>query len=233
MSDSPQQHLIVSLDGDSLVQAQELVELLRSDVINFEVGMEIFTACGPAVVEMIRAAGGKTFLDLKYHDIPSAVAKAVVAAARLGVAMINVHASGGMRMMEACQKAMQVIPASTRPKLIAVTVLTSMETLGDLGIQYEIRDQVVRLAKLARDAGMDGVLASPLEIQPIRQSCGDDFIIMTPGIRLAGSMAYDQARIGGPRQAIEAGADYLVVGRPITESHDPLHMVRAILKEMA
>ncbi|MBI4238355.1 MAG: orotidine-5'-phosphate decarboxylase [Deltaproteobacteria bacterium] len=227
-----QEQLIVALDGTSLDQAQELVELLREDVKNFEVGMELFTAAGPAVVEMIRRCGCHAFLDLKYHDIPSTVAKAIVAAAELGVTMINLHASGGQRMMEESLHALERTMGPKRPKLVAVTVLTSLETLGDIGVQYEVREQVVRLAQMAKEAGLDGVTASPMEIHSIRRACGKDFLIVTPGIRLIGEEAYDQRRIGSPRQAIESGADYLVVGRPITEARDPRTVVHAFIAEI-
>ncbi|MBI2344388.1 MAG: orotidine-5'-phosphate decarboxylase [Deltaproteobacteria bacterium] len=226
------QKLVVALDGDSLVRAQEMVELLRGDVVNFEVGIELFTACGPGVIEMIREAECQVFLDLKYHDIPSTVAKAVACATRLGVALLNIHASGGARMMEEARNAVAQAAGTTPPKLIAATVLTSMESLGDIGVQFEVREQVVRLAQLARDMGMDGVNASPLEIQMIRQTCGEHFLIVTPGIRMAGERPDDQRRIGHPRQAIEAGADYLVVGRPITEAPDPRAVVKAILRDI-
>ncbi len=228
---SAKERLVVALDGDSLVRAQELVELLGDEVVNFEIGLELFTACGPAVIDEIRKAGCRAFLDLKYHDIPSTVAKAVVAAARMGVSLMNVHASGGQRMMRKAREALDKIEGE-RPLLIAATVLTSMSTLGDVGIQFEVREQVMRLAKLALEAGLDGVNASPLEISNIRQVCGNNFLIVTPGIRMAGDDADDQLRIGGPQQAIAAGADYLVVGRPITRARDPLSVVRNMIREM-
>ncbi len=232
MPERAHERLVVALDGNSLVRAQELVELLKPTVRHFEVGMEIYTACGPAVVEMILGADCKVFLDLKFHDIPSTVAKAVTVAAKMGVSLMNIHASGGERMMEEARNAVAKLDAATRPKLIAVTVLTSMETLGDIGVQFEIRDQVLRLAQLAQKVGLDGVNASPLEIQLIRQTCGEHFLIVTPGIRLHGSEAYDQRRIGGPRLAIESGADYLVVGRPITEARDPVAATQEIIREI-
>lgn len=228
----PCEQLVVALDGGSLVRTQELVELLREDVCNFEVGMELFTACGPAVIDMIREAGGNAFLDLKYHDIPSTVAKAVAAATRLGVSLMNIHASGGQRMMEEALNEVHRHGGDTPPRLIAVTVLTSMETLADIGVHYEIREQVSRLAKLARQVGLDGVNVSPLEVGAIRQACGESFLIVTPGIRLPGAMAYDQRRIAGPCEAVEAGADYLVVGRPITEARDPRAVVRQMRQDI-
>lgn len=224
--------LIVALDGDSLEHTKQLVDLLKSEVTNFKVGMQLFTACGPSAIKMIQDHGGKVFLDLKYHDIPSTVAKAVYVATKLGVAMINIHASGGRRMMAEALAAAQDAADGAPPMIIGVTVLTSMESLGDIGIQFEVRDQVVRLAQLAQEVGLHGVLASPLEIQPIRASCGKKFIIVTAGIRSAGTHLGDQARIANPRQAIHAGADFLVVGRPVTEAKDPLAAVRTILNEM-
>lgn len=228
----PKDKLIIALDGDSLEHAAKLVDILKSEVVNFKVGMPLFTACGPAVVKMIQDHGGKVFLDLKYHDIPSTVAKAVYAATKLGVAMINVHATGGRRMMAEALAAAQDAAEKQPPMIIGVTVLTSMESLGDIGIQYEIREQVVRLAQLAQEVGLAGVLASPLEIQPIRKACGNKFIIVTSGIRSAGTHLDDQARIASPKQAIHAGADYLVIGRPVTEAKEPLAALKTILKEM-
>lgn len=228
----PKDKLIISLDGDSLDHAAQLVDGLKSEVSNFKVGMQLFTACGPSVIKMIQDHGGKVFLDLKYHDIPSTVAKAVYVAAKLGVAMINVHATGGRRMMAEALAAAQDAADGEPPMIIGVTVLTSMESLGDIGIQFEIREQVLRLAQLAQEVGLHGVLASPLEIQPIRQKCGKKFTIVTAGIRPAGTHLDDQARIASPKQAISAGADFLVVGRPVTEAKDPLLAAKNILKEM-
>ncbi len=229
---SAKDKLIISLDGDSLEHAGLLVDTLKSEVTNFKVGMQLFTSCGPSAIKMIQDHGGKVFLDLKYHDIPSTVAKAVYSATKLGVAMINVHATGGRKMMAEALAAAQDAAEKEPPMIIGVTVLTSMESLGDIGIQYEIREQVVRLAKLANEVGLQGVLASPLEIQPIRAACGKKFTIVTSGIRPAGTHLDDQARIASPKQAIQAGADFLVVGRPVTEAKDPLAAVKVILKEM-
>lgn len=225
--------LVVALDGISFSAAQELVESLRPFVAHFEVGLELFTACGPSIIEMIRGVGGRVFLDLKFHDIPSTVAKAVVAAANLGVQLINLHASGGQRMMEESLAELDKHFGRNRPKLIAVTVLTSMETLGDIGVQYEVRDQVVRLAKLTHAVGLDGVSISPMELSAVRQACGERFLIVTSGIRMPGENALDQRRIGGPRQSIAAGANYIVVGRPITQARDPVAVVKLLLEDMA
>lgn len=228
----PKDKLIVALDGDSLEHAAKLVDKLKSEVTNFKVGMQLFTACGPDSIKMVQDHGGKVFLDLKYHDIPSTVSKAVYIATKLKVAMINVHATGGRRMMAEALAAARDAAEKDPPMIIGVTVLTSMESLGDIGIQYEIREQVIRLAKLAQEIGLHGVLASPLEIQPIRQACGKKFMIVTPGIRPTGSHIDDQARIANPKQAIQAGADFIVIGRPITEAKDPLTAAKNILKEM-
>lgn len=233
IGNKPKDKLIVALDGDSLEHTAKLVDLLKAEVSNFKIGMQLFTACGPDSIKMVQDHGGKVFLDLKYHDIPSTVAKAVYIAAKHNVAMINIHATGGRKMMAEALAAAQDASVKTPPMIIGVTVLTSMESLGDIGIQYEIREQVLRLAKMAQEVGLHGVLASPMEIQPIRQACGKKFVIVTPGIRSAGSHLDDQARISSPKQAIQAGADFLVVGRPITEAKDPLVAAKNILKEMS
>lgn len=229
------ERLIVALLADTMKDAEKMVKLLKEEVHTFEVGSPTFTALGPDVIKMVHDNGCRVFLDLKYHDIPSTVAKAVGTATKLGVAMLNVHASGGhdmlMRSVEAAQHA-----AGSRakmPMLFAVTVLTSMESLGDIGVQFEVREQVVRLAKLSKECGLHGVLASPLEIAPIRKACGDKFLIVTPGVRPIGSAAQDQRRIASPIMAIAAGADYLVIGRPVVQAKDPRAVVKQILKEIS
>ncbi len=226
--------LIVALLADEMKAAEKFVRLLKDDVRTFEVGLPTYTALGPDVLKMIHENGGRVFLDLKYHDIPSTVAKAVSIATKLGVAMLNVHAAGGADMLTRSVEAARHAAGSRAkmPKLFAVTVLTSMESLGDIGVQFEVREQVVRLAKLSRECGLDGVVASPLEIAPIRKVCGDKCIIVTPGVRHIGSDAQDQRRIASPVMAIAAGADYLVVGRPISQAKDPRAVVRQILKEI-
>lgn len=230
----PHERLIVAVDGITLKDAAKCVERLHSEVQTFQVGLPLYTAVGPDVVKMIHDHGAKVFLDLKYHDIPSTVARAVYVAARLGIHMINVHAAGGHKMLgEALAASKDATGGKNTPIMLAVTVLTSMASLGDIGIQYEVREQVVRLATMAKQEGYDGAIASPLEIKPIRKACGESFVIVTPGIRLAGLVGYDQQRISGPKQAIEAGADYLVMGRPITESKNPLAAVKSIIKEMS
>lgn len=230
----PHERLIVAIDGVTMDEAENLVKLLHKEVKTFQVGLPLYTAVGPDVIKMIHSHGSKVFLDLKYHDIPSTVAKAVYVASRLGVHMINVHAAGGHKMLgEALAASRDAAGGKTPPIMLAVTVLTSMESLGDIGIQFEVREQVVRFATMAKQEGYDGVLASPLEIVPIRKICGKSFIIVTPGIRPIGSMDYDQKRIAGPKQAIEAGADYLIVGRPITEKKDPLAAAKLLIEEIS
>ena len=227
--------LIVALLADSMKEATRLVKLLKNDVSMFEVGMPIYTTLGPDVLKMIHHEGCKVFLDLKYHDIPSTVASAVAAATKLKVAMLNVHAAGGKEMLERSVDAALHAAGSkaAMPKLVAVTVLTSMDSMADIGIQFEVRDQVVRLAKLSQKCGLDGVVASPLEIKPIRNACGEKFLIVTTGVRPLGTEAQDQRRIASPIMAIAAGADYLVVGRPIIQAKNPAEVVRQILKEIS
>lgn len=226
--------LIVALLADTMKDAEKMVNLLRGDVHTFEIGLPTYTALGPDVIKMVHDHGCRVFLDLKYHDIPSTVGKAVENATKLGVAMLNVHASGGhdmlVRTVESAKHAAGT--KSKMPLLFAVTVLTSMESLGDIGVQFEVRDQVVRLAKLSKESGLDGVVASPLEIAPIRKVCGDKFLIVTPGVRPIGAAAQDQRRIASPIMAISAGADYIVIGRPIAQAKDPRAVVRQILKEI-
>lgn len=227
--------LIVALLADTMKGATKLVKLLKKDVNNFEVGLPTYTTLGPDVIKMIHHEGCKVFLDLKYHDIPSTVARAVGAATKLKVEMLNVHAVGGSEMLrQAVDSALQAAGSkSAMPKLVAVTVLTSMDSMADIGVQFEVREQVVRLAKLSQKSGFHGVLASPLEIKPIRNVCGEKFLIVTTGVRPIGVAAEDQRRIASPVMAIAAGADYLVVGRPIMQAKNPLEVVQRILKEMS
>lgn len=229
---APRERLIVAISGSSVKEAEKWVKLLSKEVDIFQVGLPLYTAVGPDVVKMINDHGAKVFLDLKYHDIPSTVARAVSAAARLGVHMINVHAVGGHKMLGEAIAAAHDPAIKKPPIMLAVTVLTSMESLGDIGIQFEVREQVSRLAVMAKQERYDGVISSPLEIKQIRKLCGKQFLIVTSGIRPVGSNGYDQIRVSGPKQAIEAGADYLVMGRPITENKDPVAVVRSIIKEI-
>lgn len=231
--------IIVPLDVPSAAQALALADTLRGEVGAFKVGKELFTAAGPDVVRALVAKGDRVFLDLKYHDIPNTVAGAVRSASELGVWMLNVHASGGRPMMEAARRAADdhgAKPGCTAPLVIAVTVLTSLDaaTLASVGIAASPLDQVVMLARLAQAARLDGVVASPRETAAIRQACGPDFLIVTPGIRggAASSGPDDQQRTLTPGEAVAAGSSYLVVGRPITGAADPVAAAAKILKEM-
>ncbi len=227
--------LIVTLLAKTMKEATKFVRLLKKDINIFEVGLPTYTALGPDVIKMIRHEGAKVFLDLKYHDIPSTVERAVIRATKLKVSMLTVHASGGHEMLTRAVHAAQDAAGSntTSPKILAATVLTSMDTMADIGIAFEVRDQVVRLAKMSQKSGVDGVIASPLEIKPIREACGSKFLIATTGVRPFGSEAQDQRRIASPVMAIAAGADYLVVGRPISQAKQPEEVVRKIIKEIS
>jgi orotidine-5'-phosphate decarboxylase len=227
----PEDRIIVALDVSSADEARALVDRLSGRVGMFKIGSQLFTAAGPGFVRELAARGEKIFLDLKYHDIPNTVAGAVSAASQLGVALIDVHALGGRAMMEAAVGALPAMGA----RLLAVTILTSMDEdgHGEVGLGGQVADSVRRLAQLASDAGLDGVVASPHEVALVRAACGPDFLIVTPGIRPAGAAAGDQARAATPRAALDAGADLLVVGRPITAAPDPLRAVADLLAEMA
>ena len=229
--------IITALDVDELEKAKSLVRLLRDEVAAFKIGKQLFTRCGPDAVKMVHDEGGRVFLDLKFHDIPTTVAKASLEVMRLGVFMFNLHASGGLDMMKKAVSEIQERAAKTgqgKPILLAVTVLTSQgpEDLKRLGISRSMEEMVVSLAALAKEAGVDGVVASPKEIKAIREACGNDFVIVTPGIRPASSSKDVQKRIMTPLEAITAGADYIVVGRPITQAEDPLAAARSINNEL-
>jgi orotidine-5'-phosphate decarboxylase len=234
----PRDRLIVALDVDSLAQAERLAEQLDGLVRRFKIGSQLFTAAGPPAVEAIQKRGAEVFLDLKFHDIPNTVAGAAREAARLGVFMFNVHASGGLAMMKAAADGAAAAAKELsvrRPLAIAVTVLTSLDgaTLHrELGVTSSVEDHVLHLAELARDAGLDGTVASPVEIAAIRRSLGAAWVIVTPGVRPAGSAAGDQSRVATPGAAARAGAHYLVVGRPITGAPDPAAAAAAILEEI-
>ena len=239
--------LIVALDLPTGGAATRMAEKLQGHVGMFKVGSELFTAEGPVTVRYLVTTGHKVFLDLKFHDIPNTVRAATREAAELGVSMVNVHASGGRKMMEAALEGacFALHPpvqggggtgggAEARPKVLAVTILTSLEMqdLEELGVSGTPVEAVIRLARLAQSAGLDGVVASAREISALRQACGPDFLIVTPGIRPASTATNDQARIATPASAIAAGADYLVVGRPITGALDPVAAAEAIVAEM-
>lgn len=227
--------LIIALLADSMKEAQRCVRLLKDEIRTFEIGSPTYTALGPDVIKMVHDNGCGVFLDLKYHDIPSTVSRAVAVATKLGVEMLNVHAAGGQDMLRATvDSALHASGCRSKmPKLFGVTVLTSMESLGDIGVQYEVREQVVRFAKMSKECGLHGVIASPLEIALIRKCCGEKILIMTPGVRSIGSAAEDQRRISSPIMAIAAGADYLVMGRPVVNAKDPLAVVKQIIKEIS
>ena len=212
--------IIVALDFPEGNSALQLAHQLDPQLCRLKVGKELFTATGPQLLEQLMTRGFDVFLDLKFHDIPHTVAKACHAAARLGVWMVNVHALGGRKMLQAAREA--VAPGTTR--LIAVTLLTSMDQndLADIGLAGEPEQIVGRLARLADDCGLDGVVCSALEAADLRQQLGERFCLVTPGIRPHGDSADDQRRITTPRQAIRNGADYLVIGRPVTQANDPL-----------
>ena len=226
--------VIVALDYPDQHQALAMAAQLDPQKCRVKVGKELFTRCGPAIVEALQGQGFDVFLDLKFHDIPNTTAKAVRAAAELGVWMVNVHASGGRRMMEAARNELeQVNGANTL--LIAVTVLTSMERsdLIDLGIDVEPLEHVKRLAKLTENSGLHGVVCSAQEVAPLRQVIGADFKLITPGIRPADADVGDQKRIMTPSDAIKAGSDYLVIGRPITKAASPVESLASIDAELA
>ena len=211
-----------------------MARLLAGHVGMYKVGKQLFTLAGPAGLQKLSAFGVKIFLDLKYHDIPNTVAGAVRAAVELpGVELLNVHALGGRAMMEAAAEAMPRGPR--RPKLLAVTILTSIDqrSMREVGIQGTPHDRAVRLARLAKDCGIDGVVASPLELRAIRKACGPDFLLVPQGIRPAGSAVHDQKRIATPSEAIRNGANYLGVGRAITQAADPVAAAEAVAREIA
>ena len=224
--------IIVALDYASQPEALALVERLDPKLCRLKVGKELFTACGPALLDELHRRGFEVFLDLKFHDIPNTVASACKAAARLGVWMVNVHALGGRRMMAAAREALE--GTGKRPRLIAVTVLTSMgqADLNELGIAGEPRDTVLRLAALAQASGLDGVVCSAQEAAALRQERGADFCLVTPGIRPASAAQDDQVRIVTPAEAVRLGSNYLVIGRPITKAADPLQVLQQINLEI-
>lgn len=224
--------LLVALDVDSGARALELATELRELAGGFKVGSRLFTSEGPDLVRRLVSSGAPVFLDLKFHDIPNTVAQACLAAARLGVWMVNVHALGGRRMMAAAREGLE--RSAARPKLVAVTVLTSMEPadLAEVGVTGDPEAAVLRLAGLTRDSGLDGVVCSAREAAMLRREIGRDFCLVTPGIRPAGAGLDDQSRVTTPLDAIRAGSDYLVVGRPITRAADPGAAARALALEI-
>lgn len=224
--------VIVALDYAAAAPALDLAGRLSPELCRLKVGKELFTHCGPQLVEQLHSKGFDVFLDLKFHDIPNTVAGAVHAASELGVWMVNVHAGGGRRMMEAAAQALQGF--SRKPLLIGVTVLTSLsdEDLLELGYTESPRERVLRLAALAADSGLDGVVCSAMEATALRQARGEGFCLVTPGIRLAGDAAGDQRRVVTPADAVSMGSDYLVIGRSVTGAADPLAALQRVHAEL-
>ena len=229
--------LIVALDVHSYNDVKRLVEELGDSVSYYKVGMELFYSVGSSVVDLLKAQNKNIFLDLKLHDIPNTVAAGLCSLMNLGANIVNIHAGGGYTMMKTAADRLKTEAERQnieRPKLIAVTILTSInqEDWTGLGYPFSIREQVVRLAKLAKKAGLDGVVASPQEAAAIREACGEDFLIVTPGVRPAGAAINDQSRIATPAQALKNGATHLVVGRPIIAAEKPREAALAIIKEI-
>ena len=232
------ERLVLALDVDDFKKAEELVGKLSDYVGVFKIGSQLFTAEGAKVVDMINKKGGKVFLDLKFHDIPNTVARAAEVATKLGVYIFNVHTSGGYEMMKAAAEASKKISLMLdirKPLILGVTLLTSInqEILEkEIGIKKRLEEQVVHLAELAKAASLDGVVASSWEIKEIRKTCGEDFVILTPGIRPAGKSSDDQKRVMTPGEAIKLGSDFLVIGRPIRNASNPVEAAKEILREM-
>lgn len=233
--DDAREKIIFALDVNGFDEVEKWSALLADRVGMFKIGKQLFTSCGPEAVRVIQKHGGSVFLDLKYHDIPNTVAMATVAAARMGVRLTNLHALGGYEMMATTMDALdKEFKGAARTKVLAVTILTSSteETLRGVGIDYSVPEMVVRLAKLAKSAGVDGVVASPQEVRLIREACGPDFLIVTPGVRPAFASTDDQKRIMTPADAVAEGADYLVIGRPISAAPDPTQAADMIVAEI-
>jgi len=226
--------LIIALDVSDADTALKLVDMLGEDVKIFKVGFELFVTAGPAIVKKIQDKGKRVFLDLKFHDIPNTVSKAAIAATRLGVYMFNVHTSGGIEMMRRCRDSVFDLCAKeniSRPKIIGVTALTSINNeilKNEIGIQRSVKTLVKNLASLALKAGLDGVVASSQEIAMVKQSCGKDFIVVTPGIRPSWIPPDDQRRTATPKEALREGADYIVMGRGILKHEDPVKAIELI-----
>ncbi len=224
--------IIIALDFPSAEPALELAERLQPSLCRLKVGKELFTSTGTKLLEQLMRRGFEIFLDLKFHDIPNTTAQACKAAASLGVWMVNVHALGGRKMLEAASEA--IAKSKQQPKLIAVTILTSMaqQDLAEIGISATLAEMVLRLAALARDSGLDGVVCSAQEAALLRKHYGKEFCLVTPGIRPAQANLDDQSRVMTPQAAMQAGANYLVIGRPITQAVDPLQALLDINKEI-
>lgn len=230
---TPDPRIVVALDFAEAHQTLAFIERIDPSLCRLKVGKELFTAEGPRIVEQLVQRGYGVFLDLKFHDIPNTVAKACEAASRLGVWMLNVHASGGRAMMEAARNALD--KSENPPLLIAVTVLTSMDqaALNEVGVAAELQNQVLRLARLTQASGLDGVVCSAQEAALLRSAIGNDFCLVTPGIRPASASRDDQSRVVTPADALCLGSSYLVIGRPITQATDPLSALQTINDEIA
>ena len=231
------ERMILALDVGAFHEAQELIERFREHVGMFKVGKQLFTACGPKIIDFLKGRGAKVFLDLKYHDIPNTVSKAAVEAARLGVDMFNVHASGGFTMMAQTREAVREeaeLHGTGQPTIIAVTVLTSIDgaELERMGIGLSPREITRRLALLTKEAGLDGVVASGQELELIREVCGKDFVIVTPGVRITETKD-DQKRTSGPGEAILKGATYLVLGRTVLAATNPEETLAQVEKQIS
>lgn len=227
--------IIFALDINEFSDIERWASLLAPHVGMFKIGKQLFTSCGPAAVRMIQKFGGEVFLDLKFHDIPNTVAMASREAVRMGVKLFNLHALGGYEMMARTREELdKEFAGGERGKVLAVTILTSSDeaTLRDVGINTPVPEMVVKLATLAKKAGIDGVVASPQEIPLVREACGNDFLIVTPGVRPATADVNDQKRVMTPADAVSAGADYLVIGRPISAAADPVAAAQAIVDEI-
>jgi len=222
--------LVVALDVPDLESARRLLDTLCPVVRYFKVGSQLFTAAGPQAVQEVHQRGGRVFLDLKFHDIPSTVEQAAAAASRMGVWMFNVHACGGAEMMR--RAAERARGGSAAPLVVAVTALTSADAqvLHQVGVSEGPADYALRLARLARRAGLDGVVCSVHEVAAVKEACGEDFLAVVPGVRPREVQGDDQARTGGLRDAVRAGADYVVIGRPILQAPDPLAVARATVE---
>ena len=234
----PKDRIIFALDVEHFSEAQQWVNLLKDQVGMFKVGKQLFTHAGPKVIDMIRKRSQNIFLDLKFHDIPTTVAKAGAEATKLNVSMFDLHALGGSEMMRKTVEASRATAKEfgiPKPLILAITILTSMDedSLKEVGIRGPLLEEVGQLAVLAMKAGVDGVVASPQEIGIIRQKCGEKLLIVTPGIRLPSDKKDDQKRTLSPKEAISAGADYLVIGRPIKEAKDPLEAVQRIVEDIS
>jgi len=233
--ESAREKVIFALDVNGLNEVEKWSELISARVGMFKIGKQLFTSCGPEAVRSVQKHGGEVFLDLKYHDIPNTVAMATLAAARMGVKLANLHALGGYEMMATTMETLdKEFKGGRLTKVLAVTILTSSteETLRGIGIEQSVPDMVVRLAKLAKSAGVDGVVASPQEVGLIREACGPNFLIVTPGVRPDFASADDQKRIMTPGEAVAQGADYLVIGRPISAAADPVKAADMIVDEI-